>query len=168
VAIALDGLIRSEHPRDRLHVVGFANRAREIRPEDLYCASWDENDPHTNMHQGLIVARRLLEAERCANKQIIMVSDGEPTAHVEEDGGIYFRSPPTPRTLEVTLNEVVKCTRRGIRLNVFLLEGADMYSEFALQLARLNKGRVFLTTADRLGQYVLTDYLSGQRRAVTF
>ncbi len=161
VAIALDGLIRSKYPRDSLYIVGFSSYARQIKKEDLSYMNWDEFDPYTNLQQGLFLARKLLAKERNTNKQIILVTDGEPTAH-HEGGDIFFHN--NPRTIQVTLREVRNCTRKGIVINTFMLESSQYLSAFATQMTRLNKGRLFYTSADDLGQYLLVDYISNKRR----
>jgi len=163
VAIALDALIRSQYPKDSLYIVGFSSYARQLKKEDLSYIGWDEFDPYTNMQHGFALARKLLTKDRCTNKQIILISDGEPTAHFEE-GNIFFQYPPSPRTLQLTLREVRNCTRKDIVINTFMLEGSAFLSAFVTQMARINKGRVFFTSPDRLGQYLLVDYISGKRR----
>jgi uncharacterized protein with von Willebrand factor type A (vWA) domain len=174
VAVALDSLIRSQYPKDSLCIVGFSSYARQIKKEDLSYMSWDEFDPYTNMQHGFYLARKLLAKERCTNKQIILISDGEPTAHFE-GGHIFFQMPPSLRTLQLTLREVRNCTQKGIVINTFMLEGghfsggfrgdfrSDFHSAFVTQMARMNKGRVFYTSADRLGQYLLVDYISNKK-----
>ncbi len=165
VAIALDGLIRSQYPKDSLYIVGFSSYARQIKKEDLAYMGWDEFDPYTNMQHGFYVARKLLAKERCTNKQIILVSDGEPTAHFE-GGNIFFQVPPTLRTLQLTLREVRNCTQKSIVINTFMLESGRFLSAFVTQMARINKGRVFFTSADSLGQYLLVDYISNKKRRI--
>jgi uncharacterized protein with von Willebrand factor type A (vWA) domain len=163
VAIALDSLIRSQYPSDSLYIVGFSSYARELKKIDLTYIGWDEFDPYTNMQQGFTLARKLLNKERGSNKQIILISDGEPTAHIEQ-GHIYFQYPPAPRTLQLTLREVKNCTQQGIVINTFMLEGGAFLSAFVTQMARLNKGRVFFTSPDRLGEYLIVDYISHKRQ----
>jgi uncharacterized protein with von Willebrand factor type A (vWA) domain len=162
VAIALDGLIRSQYPKDTLHVIGFSSYARELKKQDLPYMGWDEFDPYTNIQHGLYTARKLLARERCNNKQILMVSDGEPTAHIE-DGNIYFQYPPSMRTIQLTLREVKRCTQQNILINVFMLDDSQFVNAFVSQMARLNKGRVFYTNPDTLGEYMLVDYMSSKK-----
>ncbi|MFC1958822.1 VWA domain-containing protein [Chloroflexota bacterium] len=165
VAVALDGLIRSQYPKDSLHIVGFSTYGRQIKKGDLSYMSWDEFDPYTNMQHGLFVARKLLAKERSTNKQIILITDGEPTAHFE-GGHIFFQVPPTLRTLQITMREVRNCTQKGIVINTFMLEGGRLHGTFITQMARINKGRVFFTDADNLGQYLLVDYISNKKRGI--
>ncbi|MDP3879547.1 MAG: hypothetical protein Q8Q07_04470 [Dehalococcoidales bacterium] len=165
VAIALDSLIRTQYPRDSLYLVGFSSYARQIKKEDLTYMNWDEFDPYTNMQHGLFMARKLLTRDRCPNKQIILVTDGEPTAHFE-GGHIFFQYPPTLRTMQLTLKEVRICTQKGIVINTFMLDSGRFLGAFATQMTRLNKGRLFLTSADNLGQYLLVDYISNKKRKI--
>jgi len=165
VAIALDALIRSQYPKDSLYIVGYSSYARQIKKEDLSHMSCDDLDPHTNMQHGLYLASKLMAKERCINKQIILISDGEPTAHFE-GGHISYQYPPSPRTLQATLREVRNCTRKGIVINTFLLERGRFLSAFVTRMARINRGRIFYTKADSLGQYVLVDYISNKERKI--
>jgi uncharacterized protein with von Willebrand factor type A (vWA) domain len=163
MAIALDGLIRTQYPRDTLHIIGFSSYARMMKKEDLPYMGWDEFDPYTNIQQGFQLARKLLSKERCSNKQILLVSDGEPTAHIEE-GQIYFQYPPSLRTIQLTMREVKYCTKQDIVINTFMLGESHYLNAFVTQMARLNKGRVFFTSADTLGEYILVDYMSNKRK----
>jgi len=165
VAVALDSLITSQYPKDSLYIVGFSSYARRIKKEDLSYMGWDEFDPYTNMQHGLYLARKLLDKEQCTNKQIILISDGEPTAHFENER-LFFQLPPTLRTLQLTLREVRNCTQKGIVINTFMLEGGRFLGGFVTQMARINKGRVFYTNADNLGQYLLVDYISNKKRRI--
>lgn len=163
VALALSALIRGQFPRDSLHIVGFSLYAREFSLEDLPTLAWSEWNIGTNMHHGFQVARRLLARHKGGNKQIIMVTDGEPTAHME-GGEAEFSYPPTRRTLEETLKEVRRCTREGITINTFMLERSEMLMAFVEQMARINRGRAFFAAPERLGEYVLVDYVDNARR----
>lgn len=96
-------------------------------------------------------------------KQIIIVSDGEPTAHME-NGELFLQYPPSPRTIRETLKEVQRATRQGITINTFMPERSPFLMDCVEELTRINKGRVFYTTADHLGEYVLVDYLSTKKR----
>ena len=166
VALALTSLIRGQFPRDSLHIVGFSLYARQWSPEQLPTLSWTEWNVGTNMHHGFQLSRQLLGRQHGGNKQIIMVTDGEPTAHLE-GGEAEFAYPPTRRTLEETLKEVQRCTRDGITINTFMLERSRALVAFVEQMARINRGRAFLAAPERLGEYVLVDYVSSKRRAVS-
>lgn len=163
VAIALDGLIRMQYPNDTLRIVGFSSYARLMKKEDLAQLGWDEFDPYTNLQHGLYMARKLLAKERCNNQQILLITDGEPTSHIE-DGNLYFQYPPSVRTIQLTMREVRNCTKQGIIINTFMLGESDFVHAFVTQMARINKGRVFFTSPDKLGEYMLVDYLSNKRR----
>jgi uncharacterized protein with von Willebrand factor type A (vWA) domain len=166
VALALHALIRGQFPRDSLHVVGFSLYAREFSATELPELSPSETNIGTNMHAAFMLARTLLGRQKGGNKQIIMITDGEPTAHME-DGEAEFSYPPTRRTLQETLREVQRCTREGITINTFMLERSQMLAAFVEQMAKINHGRAFFATPERLGEYVLVDYVSNKRRAVS-
>jgi uncharacterized protein with von Willebrand factor type A (vWA) domain len=166
VALALDGLIRSQFPQDSLHIIGFSSYAREIKKEDLATLRLDQSDPYTNIQHGLELARKLLGKEKTQNKQIIIITDGEPTAHLEE-GQLNYQFSPGAKTLQMTLREVENCTRQGITINTFMLGESNLNNAFTTRIARINKGRVFFANPDGLGQYVLVDYLSNRRKRVS-
>ncbi len=165
VALALDNLIRTQFPRDALYIVGFSTYAREVKPDNLAYLSWDEFDPYTNIQHGLIVAQKLLSRLSGGTKQIIMISDGEPTAHIE-GGQLFLQYPPSPRTLRETLREVKRCTTKGITINTFMLDRNSYLVDFVEQMTKINRGRVFYTSPERLGQYILVDYYTSRRKVV--
>jgi uncharacterized protein with von Willebrand factor type A (vWA) domain len=160
VAMALHSLITTQFPRDYFGLVAFGRVAREVKPELLPEMSWDF-EWGTNMHHALLLARRQLNRQS-GTKQIIMVTDGEPTAHIEH-GEPYFQYPPSPITIEETLKEVMRCTRDGIRINTFMLDESYYLRSFVEQMMRVNGGRAFFTNADSLGDYVLVDFLDHRR-----
>ena len=161
MAMALQTLISSRFPRDYLGIVGFSEVAREIRPDELPTAMWDYVYG-TNLQHALALARRML-AHQHGTKQIIVVTDGEPTAHIDDYGEVFFNSPPVPETLRRTLAEVIRCTRAGIVINAFALDLQRTHYPFVEQIARVNGGRTFYTTPDNLGGYVLVDFLQHRR-----
>ncbi|MHB8439684.1 MAG: vWA domain-containing protein, partial [Acidimicrobiales bacterium] len=166
VAIALHTLISTRFPRDFLGLVGFSEVAREIKPEELPEVSWDFVYG-TNMQHGLLLARKML-AHRPGTKQIIMITDGEPTAHLvpERNGDgydVFFNYPPVPETVRATLAEVLRCTRSGITINTFMLDANRSLQGFVEQMTQLNRGRAFFTTPETLGDYVLVDFLEHKR-----
>jgi uncharacterized protein with von Willebrand factor type A (vWA) domain len=163
VALALDSLIRTQFPRDTLHVIGFSDYAREIAPSALPQLSVNEYVYGTNMQHGLMLARHLLSRYHGQNKQIIIVSDGEPTAHMEGSRAVFFY-PPLPETFQKTLVEVQRCTRENIVINTFMLESNYHLVQFVNQMTRLNRGRAFFISPDRLGDYILVDYVSQRRK----
>ncbi|MCB1015987.1 MAG: hypothetical protein KDB10_12855 [Acidimicrobiales bacterium] len=163
VAMALHSLISTNYPRDYLGLVGFSEIARDLTPEQLPEVSWDFVYG-TNMQHGFQIARRKL-ARQTSTKQIIMITDGEPTAHLRPSGDVFFNYPPVPETVDATLSEVAKLTREGIRINTFMLDADRGLKHFVEQMTRLNKGRAFFTSPDTLGDYVLVDFIE-QRRAL--
>ncbi|MBU3700852.1 MAG: hypothetical protein FGM58_02230 [Acidimicrobiia bacterium] len=161
VTMALHALITSRFPRDYLGLVGFARRAEELKPELLPEVSWDF-DYGTNMHEAFMIARRLL-ARQTGTKQIIMITDGEPTAHVMGNGQVFFDYPTRPETRDATLRQVMLCTKDGITINTFMLDPNPYLTDFVEAMSRLNGGRAFFTTPEDLGDYVLVDFLQNKR-----
>ncbi|MCB0978091.1 MAG: hypothetical protein KDB02_11595 [Acidimicrobiales bacterium] len=161
VAMALHSLISSRFPRDYLGLVGFSEIARTIEPRELPEVSWDYVYG-TNMQHGFQIARRLLAREH-GTKQIIMITDGEPTAHLTASGEPLFHYPPIQETVDAALHEVLRATREGIRINTFMLDATPYLQHFIERLTELNKGRAFFTTNDTLGDYVLVDFLESRR-----
>lgn len=161
VAMALHSLISSQYPRDYLGLVGFSEVARVIEPRELPEVSWDYVYG-TNMQHGFQLARKMLAREH-GTKQIIMITDGEPTAHITASGQPVFHYPPTRETVDATLTEVMRATREGIRINTFMLDATAHLQQFIEQLTQLNKGRAFFTTPETLGDYVLVDFLESRR-----
>jgi uncharacterized protein with von Willebrand factor type A (vWA) domain len=161
VAMALQALIASQFPRDYLGVVVFSETARVIRAAEIPEASWDYVYG-TNMHHALTLARQLLSRQH-GSKQVIMVTDGEPTAHVLPDGEVYFHYPPVRETIEATLREVVRCTNAGIRINTFMLGATQSLKAFVERISEINRGRAFFATPENLGDYVLVDFIEHRR-----
>jgi uncharacterized protein with von Willebrand factor type A (vWA) domain len=158
VAMALHSLISSQFPRDYLGIVGFSSVARELKPEDLPEVSWDFVYG-TNMQHGFMLSRRLL-ARQGGTKQIIMITDGEPTAHFEPGmSEPFFSYPPVRETVDATLREVARCTREAVRINTFMLDATSYLKAFVEKLTQMNGGRAFFTTPETLGDYVLVDFV---------
>ena len=166
VAVALDTLIRTQFPRDDLTIIGFAYYAREIRPEALAQLSWHGYEYGTNLQHALMLARRILARSHGANKEIVVITDGEPTAHIE-DGQVEFNYPPTRRTITETLREVQRCTKDGITINTFMLERSKALADFVALVTRLNRGRAFYAEPEHLGEYVLVDFVSRRTKRVS-
>ncbi len=164
VALALDSLIRTQFPRDHLYVVGFSDYAREIKAGVLPELTYNEYVYGTNIQHGLMLARQLLGRHPGGSKQVIIVTDGEPTAHMEGTQAVFFY-PPLPETFHKTLLEVQRCTQERIVINTFMLDSDYHLVSFVKQLTRLNGGRAFFTSADRLGEYILLDYVNRKRKA---
>jgi uncharacterized protein with von Willebrand factor type A (vWA) domain len=163
VALALHNLITSQYPRDSFYIIGFAAYAKELKPHDLPYLQWDEYVLGTNMQHALLLAEKLLARHSGGTRQIIMISDGEPTAHLE-DGEAQFAYPPTPETIRATFRAVKHCTRRGIAINTFMLDASHYLKAFMDEIARINGGRVFFTSPEKLGEYILVDYVQNKRK----
>jgi len=163
MALALHALIEGRYPNDTLYLIGFSDYARRMQPQDLTAAGW-ERVYGTNMQHAFNLAGRLLAEHPRATKQVIMVTDGEPTAHLVGDVA-YFNWPPVPETIHKTLREAMRLSKAGVTINVFMLEDTPGLSRFMERLARLTNGRVFQTAGvgDGLGEFVVRDFVS--RRA---
>jgi uncharacterized protein with von Willebrand factor type A (vWA) domain len=161
VALALHSLITSQFPRDYMGIVGFSEVARIVKAEQLPEVSWDFVYG-TNMHHGFSLARKLL-SKQTGTKQIIMITDGEPTAHIEPSGQVFFNYPPVWETVEATLKEVARCTRDGITINTFMLDADRGLKTFVEKISAMNRGRAFFTTPENLGDYVLVDFLEHKK-----
>jgi len=163
VAIALHSLISTQYPRDFLGLVVFGEVARTLRPAELPRVSWDFNFG-TNIQHALVLARQML-CRQPGTRQVLLITDGEPTAHILPGGEPYFSYPPAPETLRATLAEVARCTAEDIRINTFMLDATPDLQAFVERMAKRNRGRIFFTTPENLGSYVLVDFLE-QKRSV--
>ena len=161
MAMALQTLITQRFPRDYLGLVVFSDVAREVRPTELPTVMWDYIYG-TNLQHALALSRSML-AHQQGTKQIIVVTDGEPTAHINRWGEPEFNYPPVPETLRLTMAEVVRCTKANITINTFALDLERTHYPFVEQIAKVNGGRTFYTTNDELGGYVLVDFLKHRR-----
>jgi uncharacterized protein with von Willebrand factor type A (vWA) domain len=162
MALALHALIEGRYPHDTLYLIGFSDYARRLQPEDLTAPGF-ERVYGTNMQHAFMLANRLLSQHSRATRQVIMVTDGEPTAHLEGDQA-FFSWPPVPETIELTLAEAMRLAKADVRLNIFMLEESEGLARFMERLARLTKGRVFLMDDDRVGEFVLRDYVARRTR----
>lgn len=162
MALALHALIEGRYPHDTLYLVGFSDYARQLQPQDLTEPGF-ERVYGTNMQHAFMLAGRLLAQHPRATRQVIMVTDGEPTAHLEGDQA-FFSWPPVRETIELTLAEAMRLARAGVRLNIFMLEESDGLARFMERLARVTRGRVFLMDDERVGEFVLRDYVARQPR----
>jgi uncharacterized protein with von Willebrand factor type A (vWA) domain len=166
-ALALHSLVTTKYPQDAIEIIGFSDYARVMNTSTLVEHDWDRVQG-TNLQHGLMLARRHLDKHRGAEPVILVITDGEPTAHLAADGFADFSWPPTRETLAATLAEVERCTRRGATINVFMLDDDPRLVDFMQEVGRRNGGRVFLPTRGALGEYVVADYLrarKGRRRA---
>ena len=161
-ALALETLVATQFPQDALQVVGFSNYARQLRPQEVATLDSDLVQG-TNLQHALMVAGRFLDRHTESEPVVLVVTDGEPTAHLLRSGEASFDWPPSPETLELTLAEVDRMTRRGAALNVFMLGAEQRLREFVAEVARRNGGRVFSPDADRLGEFVVVDFLRTRR-----
>src|SRR2546428_5716915 len=161
MALALHALIEGRYPHDKLYLIGFSDYARRMQPQDLTAAGW-ERVYGTNMQHPFNLAGRRPAQHPRATRQVIMVTDGEPTAHLEGEE-VVFSWPPVPETIKRTLSEAVRLARAGVTLNVFMLEESPGLERFMERLARLTSGRVFLMADESLGEFVVRDYVA--RRA---
>ncbi|MEE9234148.1 MAG: VWA domain-containing protein [Candidatus Acidoferrales bacterium] len=165
VALALSHLIRSQYPGDTLHLVLFHDSAEQMPLGQL--ARVQVGPYYTNTREGLRLARRLLSYENKDMKQIIMITDGKPSALTLEDGRIYKNAfGLDPLVVSETLKEVARCRRSGILINTFML--ADDYSlmHFVHQVCRIARGKAYFTTPRTLGQYLLLDYLNRRSQRI--
>jgi len=172
VALALHRLIETKFPQDILHLVAFRSNARAIRTEDLpsIVAITYFMEHGTDIKEALRFARKLLGSQRAANRQIILITDGEPTAATLDQGGRMHSGWGSAllqeRIIQETLKEVKRCTQSGIKINTFML-GTDFYRHgFIDRLSKLNVGRVFYTTPDQVGNYIVVDYITNKRMRI--
>ena len=157
-ALALHALLRSKFPQDAVQVVGFSNYARELHETELAGLGWDMVQG-TNLHHALMLAGRHIDRHPENEPVVLIVTDGEPTAHLQRDGRSWFDWPPSPETLELTLAEVDKMTRRHAALNIFMLADDARLSAFVDNVAKRNGGRVLQAGPEHLGEYVIRDFL---------
>jgi uncharacterized protein with von Willebrand factor type A (vWA) domain len=164
-ALALHALLRTKYPQDAIQVIGFSNYARELHETELASLGWDMVQG-TNLHHALMIAGRHLDKHPEHEPVVLIITDGEPTAHLMRDGRPWFDWPPAPETIELTLAEVDKMTRRHAALNIFMLADDDRLAAFVDNVAKRNGGRVLRATPERLGEYVVSDFLRtrGSRR----
>jgi uncharacterized protein with von Willebrand factor type A (vWA) domain len=162
MALALHSLIEARYAHDTLYLVGFSDFARRLRPEDLAAPGF-ERTYGTNMQHAFLLAGRLLAQHPRAERQVIMVTDGEPTAHLEGERA-FFAWPPEPETIRLTLAEAVRLSRADVTLNIFMLEESEGLAGFMERLARLTSGRVFLMDDHRIGDFILRDYVARRGR----
>jgi uncharacterized protein with von Willebrand factor type A (vWA) domain len=161
-ALALHALVRTKYPQDAIQVIGFSNYARELRETDLAGLTWDMVQG-TNLHHALVLAGRFLDRRPEHNPVVLVITDGEPTAHLRRDGQFWFDWPPSPETLELTLAEVDKMTRRQATMNIFMLADDERLTAFVDEVARRNGGRVLRAMPESLGEYVVRDFLRARR-----
>jgi uncharacterized protein with von Willebrand factor type A (vWA) domain len=170
VAMAMESLIRSRFPRDYFGIVGFYTRATELRLRDLPEATWNMGDPFTNLQDGLRLASKLLGRHPSTNQSMIVITDGQPTAYFS-GGRLYCEWPLSfggisMRAAHETLREVERVTRRGVVINTFMLDDSPSLRAFVERMTRINRGRALFSRPDRLGEYLLVDYIARKRRRI--
>ncbi len=168
VALALDHLIRTRYPRDHFAVVGFSTRAKEIPIGELPEVCWDMGDPFTNLQGGLMVAEELIRKKPCSSPQILVITDGQPTAYLDE-GELRVEWPNglggvSPHAVAATLATVRRVTRRGITINTFMLDDAPELVGFVERMTQINHGRAFYTQPSQIGSFMMVDYVQQRRR----
>jgi uncharacterized protein with von Willebrand factor type A (vWA) domain len=161
-ALALHALVSTRYPQDAIEIIGFSDYARVMSTGDLVEHDWDRVQG-TNLQHGLMLARRFLDKHRNSEPVILVITDGEPTAHIARDGFADFAWPPTVETITATLAEVERCTRRGATINIFMLDDDPRLVSFMHEVGQRNGGRVFLPKPGALGEYVVSDYLRARR-----
>ncbi|NOG83637.1 MAG: hypothetical protein HND49_07465 [Planctomycetes bacterium] len=190
VALALQGLVQTQFQNDKLYFVGFYSFSKvlkltdlpyvmprpvrifdsciylELKREELVEHRGRIPEHFTNIHEGLRISRRILASETCQNRQILLITDGEPTAHYEGDK-LFLIYPPNERSAKETLREAGKCKKEGIIINTFALIDDYYYfdlANFVGKLTNVSRGRAFYPTSEELGRYVLDDYVAKRRK----
>jgi Ca-activated chloride channel homolog len=165
VALALSHLIRTQYPGDTLRVVTFGDRAEEVPVKSIGRAK--VGPYHTNTAEGLSLARRILRAQKQDMRQIVMITDGKPSAVTLPDGRLY-KNPAglDPFVLRETLREVGACRRSGVVINTFMLARDPTLVRFVARVSEMARGRAYFTTTMTLGQYVMRDFLKGRTRRI--
>ncbi len=170
VALALNHLVKTRFARDNFYIIGFSTGARPLSTKELAVTTWDSNDPFTNIQEALAVAAKTLSRHKNSNKQIILITDGQPTAyktggHLQVELPMFFGGLSPRATLE-TLKEVKRVTGMGIRINTFMLDDSPSLRRFVDEMTRVNKGRAFFTKPDQLGKYLLVDYMKRRKQVL--
>ena len=161
-AMALHSLVTTRFPQDAIEIIGFASTAQVLAPSTLAELSVDTLQG-TNLQHGLMLARRFLAKHHDAEPVVLVVTDGEPTAHLEDDGTPFFCWPPMPETIARTVAEVERVARSGATVNVFALDPDPGLVHFVHDLTERAGGRVFTPDSDRLGEFVVADYLRARK-----
>lgn len=164
VALALTELITTKYPKDHLSVITFGDRAERIAIRDL---PYLEAGPfHTNTREALALARGLLARQKQPNKQIILITDGKPSA-ITENGQVY-KNPfgLDLRIVNLTLEEADLCRRQKIVITTFMIATDTFLQQFVDQLTKVNRGRAYFASPDNLGEFLLTDYIRNRRSRV--
>ena len=163
--MALSHLIRTQYPGDSLSLVLFHDSAEEMPVGQI--ARVKVGPWHTNTREGLRVAQRILARQRKDMKQIVMITDGKPSALTLEDGRIY-KNPYglDPLVVSETLEEVARCKRANLMINTFMLAQDYELVRFVQQVSQMCRGKAYFTSPDRLGEYLLMDFMNGKSKTV--
>lgn len=164
-AIALNTLMSTSHVHDRLELVGFSGDARRLKLEELPSLSWDEFSHGTNLHAGLLAAGRILERDHGKNRQVVIITDGEPTAFMDGDTPI-FEHPVTDRTIHATLLQARRLARKGVSITTIHVQDPGDDASFAAMLLRATGGRLIGVPIGSLGAFVVRDIASGRNQVV--
>ncbi len=159
VSLAMHELIQQSYPRDRLELIAFSATAEPVRVDDIPEMRWDEYEHGTHLQAVLELGRRMLRRSRSGTRQLVVITDGEPTL-ASIGGEEVFASPPTAEVLNATMAEVIRCTRESITINMVILGGDSGSETFAEQVARVNGGRIFTATNETLGSFIVRDYVT--------
>ena len=165
-ALALLSLLRSRFPQDAVQIVGFSNYARELSEIELAGLGWDMVQG-TNLHHALQMAGRHIDKHKNLAPVVMIVTDGEPTAHLMKDGRPWFDWPPAPETIQLTMAEVDNMTHRGAPISIFLLADDPRLINFADEMARRNGGRVLQVDPSHMGEYVVREFLRMRSAQIT-
>ena len=166
VALALSHLIRTQFPGDSLRVVTFGDRAEEIPLSQLGKAQ--VGPYHTNTAEGIEIARRILSSQNKDMRQIIMITDGKPSAMTMPDGRVYTNSGALdPTILKRTFQEVAACRKAGILINTFMLANDPYLVQFVQKMSEIARGKAYFTSTMTLGQYIMMDFLKNKRRKIS-
>ena len=158
VALAFNDLIRRKFSRDYLGIVGFSTLSRKLLPTELPYLRWNAEQSYTNIQDALRLSRKILRREGSHNKQVILITDGEPTAHYEGEK-LYFQFPPHPATIKHTLEEVKQCTREGIVINTFMMVKSNPLTNFVEEVTKINSGQAYYADSENLGEYIILNHL---------
>jgi Ca-activated chloride channel family protein len=163
VALAMSHMIRTQFPGDTLRVVTFGDRAEEIPLSQL--AKAQVGPYHTNTAEGIEIARRILNAQKKDMRQIIMITDGKPSAITLPDGRVYTNSGGLdPMILKRTFQEVAACRKAGILINTFMLANDPYLIQFVQKVSEIARGKAYFTSTMTLGQYIMMDFMRNKRR----
>jgi Ca-activated chloride channel family protein len=163
VALAMSHMIRTQFPGDTLRVVTFGDRAEEIPLSQL--AKAQVGPYHTNTAEGIEISRRILNAQKKDMRQIIMITDGKPSAITLPDGRVYTNSGGLdPMILKRTFQEVSACRKAGILINTFMLANDPYLIQFVQKVSEIARGKAYFTSTMTLGQYIMMDFMRNKRR----